>query len=583
MIVDLERTTTKDISKKLVSLRSELGATALGRVLTLLVSVDESFADTAVAAANDATRLHPARIVVLVRTKDTENRLDAQIRVGGDAGASEIIVLRLSGELADHGDAVVTPLLLPDSPIVAWWPSNPPDDVASSALGQIATRRITDAGMAPDSRVDLGLRCRFYSPGDTDLSWTRITRWRALLAASLDYPPFEPVSKITITAEAASPSADLLGAWLSAALNAPVVRDTTEDGSGLISMRLDRASGPIELARAQGPTAMLSQPLQPERQVALLEPDLSQALADELRRLDPDEVYSTALCHGLHRVYQGTAHQETESTSTAQEHEMDESSAFVANASMGQISTHPTKKDVADAVAVAAMQQLRTAVDQRGVAHLGLTGGSLGIEVVRSITDLAAGDPVWASVHLWWGDERFVTRGHDDRNDQQAFDAGALRWGVPPEQVHSVDAGNDIADLPAAAANYATALAASADSAGEQNAIAAPAMDVLLLGVGPDSHIASLFPGREEVLITDSATVAVVDSPKPPPLRVSLTVPVIQRAKAVWLVVGGQDKAEAVASALTGMDQPAHPASFARGTQETRWWLDAEAASLLSS
>ncbi|UJH71568.1 6-phosphogluconolactonase [Ornithinimicrobium sp. INDO-MA30-4] len=126
---------------------------------------------------------------------------------------------------------------------------------------------------------------------------------------------------------------------------------------------------------------------------------------------------------------------------------------------------------------------------------------------------MAAGDPVWASVHLWWGDERFVTRGHDDRNDQQAFDAGALRWGVPPEQVHSVDAGNDIADLPAAAANYATALAASADSAGEQNAIAAPAMDVLLLGVGTDSHIASLFPGREEVLITDSATVAVVDSP----------------------------------------------------------------------
>lgn len=582
MIVDLEHTTTKDVSKKLVSLRHDVGAMAMGRVLTLLVSVDEAISDEAIAAANNATRQHPARIVVLVRTTDTQNRLDAQIRVGGDAGASEIVILRLSGELAEHGGAVVTPLLLPDSPIVTWWPSSPPENVAESPLGQIATRRITDAATALQVRHDLSLRCANYSPGDTDLTWTRITRWRALLAASLDYPPFEPVDQIVVAAEADCASADLLGAWLAQSLNAPVRRQITDPGTGLAFVGLNRASGPIELRRTQGPSATLSQPQQPERQVALLEPDLSQALADELRRLDPDEVYAASLCDGLHRVFHaGPQAPDAASSSPAESNTTMTDHPQRSAVDTAQFSTWSAKKDVADAAAAAAVQRLRTAVDKRGVAHLGLTGGSLGIEVVRSITEQAAGDPVWASVHLWWGDERFLPRGHSDRNDQQAFDVGLLRWGVPSEQIHSVASGSDIADLPVAAANYATALAAAADPNMDQAGTAAPAMDVLFLGVGPDSHIASLFPGREEVLITDSATVAVVGSPKPPPLRVSLTVPVIQRAKAVWLIVGGQDKAAAVAASILSQDQPSHPASFARGTQETRWWLDTEAASLM--
>ena len=127
MIVDLPSTTTAAMSKKLVALRNDVGAMALGRVLTLLIVADESDADEAIEAANDASRQHPCRIIAIVTgNKRGASRLDAQIRVGGDAGASEVVVLRLYGALADHGDSVVIPLLLPDSPVVAWWPRGAP-------------------------------------------------------------------------------------------------------------------------------------------------------------------------------------------------------------------------------------------------------------------------------------------------------------------------------------------------------------------------------------------------------------------------------------------------------------------------
>lgn len=308
MIVDLPSCSAADVAKTLVRLRNEVGAMAMGRVLTLVVVVDEQGADEAVEIAGEATRQHPARILVVVSANARgSGRLDAQIRVGGDAGASEIVVLRLYGALTRHGDAVVTPLLLPDSPVVAWWPGAAAADVARSALGRMAHRRITDATTGAKAATELRRRAKHYEPGDTDLTWTRITRWRALLAASLETEPFEPVQRVVVAGEAESPSCDLLAGWLAQALRCPVQRVRTPAGSGLQSVRMDRASGPIDLVRSTdgSDTATLSVVDSQPRLVALHSPSASGALAAELRRLDADEIYARALCEGLPQVQRG--------------------------------------------------------------------------------------------------------------------------------------------------------------------------------------------------------------------------------------------------------------------------------------
>lgn len=618
MIVDLPDTTTTDVSKALVTLRHSVGAMAMGRVLTLLVSTDHAGANDAVAVANDATRQHPARIVVVVLDGGREDRVDAQIRVGGDAGASEIVVLRLHGALREHADSVVTPLLLPDSPIVGWWPGDPPEDVAGSALGLLCIRRITDAARCRHPATQLARRAADYRPGDTDLAWTRITRWRALLAAALDYPPHEQVSDVMVTSEPDCPGADLLSGWLASALEAPVHRARSRAGSGLVSVRLHRPSGPVDLIRQDGQVASLSQAGQPTREVALLEPSLPEALAAELHRLDADEIYASALVTGLPRVQAADSTQqeairrglapEAPDSSSRRGTSPAMSSAAVqgrdpeagspapevleqaVEEALGDLDTTavstevlPTRDQVPRAVAEATLRRLRDAVDRRGSAHLVLTGGSMGIAAVSALADLSAGDDVWSHVHLWWGDERFVPEGDADRNDTQADEAGLGRLGVPAPQVHRVACGSDIEALPRAAADYATALATQASVPGPDDSLAeaVPAFDVLMLGVGPDSHVASLFPGRDELSVRDRATVPVVESPKPPPLRVSLTLPALLRARAAWLMVGGSDKAEAVAASLSSRNDPQHPASWIRGTEETIWWMDEEAAAQL--
>ncbi|WP_151523294.1 glucose-6-phosphate dehydrogenase assembly protein OpcA [Serinicoccus kebangsaanensis] len=310
MIVDLPSSSAADVAKNLVRLRNQVGAMAMGRVLTLLVVVDEELADEAVEVASEATRQHPARILVVVSANARgRGRLDAQIRVGGDAGASEIVVLRLYGDLTRHGSSVVTPLLLPDSPVVAWWPGKAPADVAGSALGQMAHRRITDAA-APQgagAATRLRRRAKHYQPGDTDLAWTRITRWRALLAASLESEPFETVDRAVVAGEPESPSCDLLAGWLASSLRCPVERVRTPVGSGVQSVRLVRASGPVDLVRmdASGDTATLSVVGSSPRLVALHTPTAPGALTAELRRLDADEVYARSLCTGLAQVKRG--------------------------------------------------------------------------------------------------------------------------------------------------------------------------------------------------------------------------------------------------------------------------------------
>ena len=154
MIIDLPKTTSASVSKKLVQLRNDVGAMTLGRVLTLVIVVDDHQAEEIIEAANDASRQHPCRIVVVVAgNRRGSARMDAQIRLGGDAGASEVVIMRLYGELAKHRQSVVVPLLLADSPVVAWWPHEFPSDLRADPIAQMAQRRITDSAESRNPQI----------------------------------------------------------------------------------------------------------------------------------------------------------------------------------------------------------------------------------------------------------------------------------------------------------------------------------------------------------------------------------------------------------------------------------------------
>jgi glucose-6-phosphate dehydrogenase assembly protein OpcA len=302
MIIDLPSTDSSKINKALVEMREKGGSIALGRVLTLVIVTEDGAAEDPIAAANAASFEHPCRVIVLAMgSKRASARLDAQIRVGGDAGASEVVVLRLYGPLVDHGASVVVPLLLADAPVVAWWPGEAPEVPSKDPIGMLAERRITDAASARRPNAQLAKRRDSYQPGDTDLSWTRITRWRGLLASTLDQPPHDKITSVTVAGATESPSADLLAAWLAVALKCPVkrVKSPTKSGPGLHSVVLTRRAGDISLVRPQTITAELKVANQPERHVALPRRGLRDCLSEELRRLDADDVYAEVLTKGM--------------------------------------------------------------------------------------------------------------------------------------------------------------------------------------------------------------------------------------------------------------------------------------------
>lgn len=308
MIVDLPSSNTSAVNKKLVELRESGGVQAQGRVLTLVIVTDDGAGiESAIEAANTASHEHPCRVIVLARgARRAAARLDAQIRVGGDAGASEVIVLRGYGPLAggEAGAGMVMPLLLPDAPVVAWWPGEAPAVPAEDPIGVLAQRRITDALSAKDPIKAFEQRRATHVAGDTDLTWTRLTQWRALLAAALDFPPHEEVTAALVVGEKVSPSTDLLAGWLATRLGVKVKRSPAAGGQGMTLVQLTRASGKVELSRPDGKTATLSQPGQPDRMIALARRGVPDCIAEELRRLDPDETYGEALA-GVEAVSRG--------------------------------------------------------------------------------------------------------------------------------------------------------------------------------------------------------------------------------------------------------------------------------------
>ncbi|WP_182348693.1 glucose-6-phosphate dehydrogenase assembly protein OpcA [Tomitella gaofuii] len=300
MIVDLPDTTTKNVIQRLYEVREAGGAVTLGRVLTLVVGIgDEADTERSIEAANEASREHPCRIIVVVHHSRSERTvLDAQIRVGADAGASEVVVLRLHGALSSHSDSVVTPFLLPDTPIVTWWPGDGPDVPREDPLGRIALRRITGPSTA-EPRGLLQRRWEGYASGDTDLAWPAITAWRALLATAIEHPEFSPIDHAEVTGPADDPSADLLAGWLATALDVPVTRRDGAEGAVLRS-----GDDTVSLVRVSDTVAVLSRPGERDSRVALSHRHEWDCLAEELRRLDPDEIYENALAGAARVAYE---------------------------------------------------------------------------------------------------------------------------------------------------------------------------------------------------------------------------------------------------------------------------------------
>ena len=233
---------------------------------------------------------------------------------------------------------------------------------------------------------------------------------------------------------------------------------------------------------------------------------------------------------------------------------------------------------LAQAVAARLITRLVDVQAARETASLVLTGGSIGIGVLAAVAASPARSAVdWGELDVWWGDERFLPSGHPERNETQAREALLARVPVDPARVHAMPAsdGPDGDDPDAAAGRYAAELAAAARP---EDHGPVPRFDVLLLGVGPDAHVASLFPDQPAVHDT-RPVVGVHGAPKPPPTRISLTLPTIRAATEVWFVVAGEDKAPAVRLALSGAGELQVPAAGAYGSARTLWLLDRAAAS----
>jgi glucose-6-phosphate dehydrogenase assembly protein OpcA len=293
MLIDLTDTSTGAVRAALTKARDQLGGPTTGVVLNLIIMTDESRQHDAVRAANQAGLEHPCRVLgVISRGPGGPSRLDAEIRTG-DGAAGQTALLRLYGPMSLHPDSVVMPLLVPDTPVVTWWPGDGPDVPSGEPLGALAQRRVTDAAAAAHPEEELRSLAMSYRPGDTDLSWTRATPWRSLLAATLDQTESE-IHGGHVYAEPDNPTADLLAAWLTSRMHVPFSREVTE-GPGITGVDFSTDDGDILISRTDGRTATLSRPGQPDRHVALHRRDTAELLAEELRRLNPDEIYGETL------------------------------------------------------------------------------------------------------------------------------------------------------------------------------------------------------------------------------------------------------------------------------------------------
>lgn len=318
MIVDLPETTVSGISKRLVLLRREGGATTLGRVLTLVIVAPSDRVEDAISAANVASREHPMRIIALAEPtahaaagSSAASRLDGQIRVGADAGAGDVIVLHPHGDAGRDPDQLLSGLLLADAPVVVWWAGEAPPRASETSLGRLAQRRVVDSGGVGDATARLRATSASYRPGDTDLAWSRLTLWRAQLAAALDNVPVgserHDITGATVRGTPRSSSTLLLAAWLRLQLGVPVSQeempeqgpDADRRAWGIHSVEIHTSAGDIAIARTRGVFAAITQPGHPRLEVPLPRRSVSECLIEDLRLLRPDTLYGRVIAEGL--------------------------------------------------------------------------------------------------------------------------------------------------------------------------------------------------------------------------------------------------------------------------------------------
>ncbi len=237
-----------------------------------------------------------------------------------------------------------------------------------------------------------------------------------------------------------------------------------------------------------------------------------------------------------------------------------------------RVLVHPDRSALAGSAAARFITKVIDLLDERDEVHVVVTGGTVGIEVLAAIAANPGHEALdWSRVHIWWGDERWVPRDSDDRNEKQAREALLDHVPLLAEHIHAFPASDDGLELEAAADRYRDELLAAGD--GEL-----PVFAITFLGVGPDGHIASLFPEREGPTVAESGVIAVHDSPKPPAGRLSLTLPLINASERIWLVLAGADKAPALGLALAGASVADVPVAGVLGTRRTVFFVD-EAAS----
>ena len=288
-------TTGTAVVKALAAERRQAGSVSSGLALTLVVVVDEKHVADAEAAATHAAAQHPCRLLVVGRRRPDapEPRLDAEVLIGGRLGPGEAVVMRMYGRLALHAESVVLPLLAPDAPVVTWWYGEPPNRIAHDPLGVFADRRITDCSLAADQVAALHRRAEDYAPGDTDLGWTRTTLWRALCASAFDSVQGK-ATRVRVGGAPGHVTRELLAGWLRRRLDVEVEVDDLE-GTGLSEVEMTAGDVTVTVTRGKGSGAVLTRTGQPDRTLPLPRRELGELLAEELRRLDPDEVYAEAL------------------------------------------------------------------------------------------------------------------------------------------------------------------------------------------------------------------------------------------------------------------------------------------------
>ncbi|MEV4349738.1 glucose-6-phosphate dehydrogenase assembly protein OpcA [Actinoplanes sp. NPDC049596] len=294
-MIGLWDTTGNEVVKALAAERRSAGGVASGLALTLVAVVEEKKVREAEAAATIAAAAHPCRLLIVVRSDlEGRSRLDAEIVVGGRLGPAEAVVMRMYGRLALHAESVVMPLLAPDVPVVTWWHQDPPDVIANDFLGVVADRRITDCAQALDPVAALRQRAIDYAPGDTDLTWTRITLWRTLVAGAFDTTEAR-VTGATITAPTSDPTAALMSGWLQSRLGIRPTLQHTDRSPRMHSVQLQCENGDTVTVTREENTALFSRTGQEDRYMPLPKRPVGDELAEELRRLDADQIYADAL------------------------------------------------------------------------------------------------------------------------------------------------------------------------------------------------------------------------------------------------------------------------------------------------